>query len=228
MLAVFLIFSGTAYYIQNARLKLRAAAIVCGLILFGVLFVGGLSRFNRVAPETTAKEDIIGVFLKALTTDDQAAQLDGIKHLREMADPRIVPALDSLMARTRSDEVAEAIATALSQQKDPRAIPALRRAASGAYDFFLKLTIAEAQLHVGDNEGYRTLMDILKHDDAGYARHQASTLLEQWSGENFGYDPNLPAAANSSVLSRMEEWYSTTGSRAKIVDRHRQPAGRIP
>jgi zinc/manganese transport system permease protein len=225
MLGIFLIASSIVYYLQNAHLKIRAVGIVAGLVLFGILFIGGLNRFKKAAPETAAaKVDIVDMLLKELTTDNQASQLDGIRHLQEMRDPRIVPALDHLLFRSRSDEVVEAVVTAMTRQKDSRAIPALRKAAAGVYDFFLKLTIGEAQLHVGDNEGYRTLIDILKHDDAGYARHQASTLLEQWSGHKFGYDPNLPVAANSTGLAQMEDWYSKTGSRAKIVNRHQSPA----
>ena len=180
-----------------------------------------LNRFKKAAPETAAaKVDIVDMFLKELTTDNQASQLDGIRHLQEMRDPRIVPALDNLLFRSRSDEVIEAVVTAMSRQKDPRAIPALRKAAAGVYDFFLKLTIGEAQLNVGDAEGYATLINIMKEDDAGYARHQANELLQKRSGQKFGYNPDLPVAFNRAALTELEAWYAKTGSRAKIVGRH--------
>ncbi|MBP1611072.1 MAG: hypothetical protein H6Q04_3307 [Acidobacteria bacterium] len=217
MLAFFLVASSIVYYLQNARVKLRAAAVVAGLVIFGVLFFGSLSQFKKEVPqEASAKQDLVDMLLKELASDNQASQLDGLKHLQEMNDPRIVPALDSLLARTQSDEVVESTVTALSKQKDARAVPALRKAAAGTYDYFLKLTIAEAQLNVGDTEGFSTLMAILKKDDAGYARHQANDLFEAKSGRKFGYNPDMSAAANQHPLTEMSHWYSSTGSRLKL------------
>jgi zinc/manganese transport system permease protein len=214
MLGIFLIVSGIIYYIRNAPKKSRAMATVAGLTLLGILFLGGLNRFKKVAPEPTmAKLDVVEMFLKELTTDNRASQLDGISHLQVMKDSRIVPALDSLLVRTQSDEVVEAIATALSKLRDSRAIPTLRKAADGIYDYFLKLTIAEAQLNVGDHEGFHTLIGILEKDDAGYARHQAIDLFEKRSGQKFGYDPDASVAANEAALRKMKEWYSAAGSR---------------
>jgi zinc/manganese transport system permease protein len=217
MLGIFLIASSVVYYLRNSRFKLRAAATVAGLVLFGVLFLIGLGHFKKPTPTiAVAKSDIIAMFLKELTEDTQSSQLDGIKHLQEMNDPRIVPALDSLLVRTKSDEVVEAVATAMSRQKDSRAIPSLRKAAAGVYDYFLKLTIAEAQLSVGDNEGFATLIDILKEDDAGYARHQANELFEKKSGQKFAYTPDAPVSANTAALERMRKWYSETGNHLKM------------
>jgi hypothetical protein len=218
MLGIFLIASSIIYYIRNAHIKLRAVATVAGLLLFGILFIGGLNRFKKAAPEpAAAKVDVVDMFLKELTADDRAYQLDGITHLQEMRDSRIVPALDNLLVRTQSDEVVEAIVAALSKQKDSRAIPALRKAAAGIYDYFLKLTIAEAQLNVGDNEGFSTLIRILENDDAGYARHQAKDLIEKRSGQRFEYNPDAPVAANAAALRKMAEWYSEAGSRMRLT-----------
>jgi zinc/manganese transport system permease protein len=216
MLGIFLIASSIIYYIRNAHVKLRAVATVAGLALFGVLFIGGLNRFEKAAPEPAeTRVDVVDMFLKELNTDNQASQLDGIKHLQEMRDSRIVPALDNLLVRTQSDEVIEAIAAALSKQKDSRAMAALRKAAAGVYDYFLKLTIAEAQLNVGDKEGFSTLINILEKDDAGYARHKANDLLEKRSGQQFGYNPDAPVAANAAALRKMAEWYSSAKSRMR-------------
>jgi zinc/manganese transport system permease protein len=211
MLAIFLVISSIIYYLKHSSVKLRAIATVAGLIIFGVLFFGALDRFRKAAPqEAVAQTDMVNVFLKELAAEDQASQLDGLKHLQEMRDPRIVPALDTLLARTKSDEVVESAVLAISKQKDGRAIPALRKAAAGIYDYFLKLTIAEAQLNIGDTEGFSTLLAILKEDDAGYARHQANDLFAAKAGRKFGYDPNLSAEANRQALAEMDQWYSGT------------------
>lgn len=220
MLAFFLVASSIAYYLQNARMKLQATAIVAGMVVFGVLFFGSLDQFKKATPQAApAKPDLVDMFLKELASDNQASQLDALKHLQEMNDPRIVPALDSLLAHTQSDEVVESTVTAMSKQKDARAIPALRKAAAGIYDYFLKLTIAEAQLNVGDTEGYSTLIGILGEDDAGYARHQANKLLESRSGRRFGYNPDLPVAANRPSLKEMSDWYS------RDVNKHNSRTG---
>jgi zinc/manganese transport system permease protein len=213
MLGIFLITSSIIYYLQNARFRLRAAATVAGLILFSVLFLTGLGHFKKSTPaQAAAKPDIVDMFLKELTDENQASQMDGIKHLQELSDPRIIPALDNLLVRTKSDEVVEAAVTAMSRQKDSRSIPALRKAAAGVYDYFLKLTIAEAQLSVGDSEGFATLINILKEDDAGYARHQANELFEKKSGQKFGYNPDAPAASNRNALAKMAKWHSERSS----------------
>jgi len=220
MLGIFLIASSIVYYLQHSRDKLRAVSIVAGLTIFGVVFIGSLNHFKKAEMEApAAKTDIVNMFLRELITDNQSSQLDAVKHLQEMSDPRIIPALDALLARTSSDEVVEAVVTAISRQKDARAVPALRKAAGGIYDFFLKLTIAEAQLNLGDTEGYATLIGILKEDDAGYARHQASDLFEKRSGRVFTYNPDLPVAANSSALAQMREWYSTIGRHTKLQNK---------
>jgi zinc/manganese transport system permease protein len=217
MLAFFLVASSITYYLQHARIKLRAAAVVMGIVAFGVLFFGSLDQFKKATPQQpSAKADLVDIFLKELTSDNQASQLDALKHLQEMNDPRIVPALDSLLVRTQSDEVVESTVTALSKQKDARAIPALRKAAAGVYDYFLKLTIAEAQLNMGDTEGFSTLVSILREDDAGYARHQANDLFVAKSGGKFGYNPDAPANANQQALAEMSQWYSSIGRRLKF------------
>jgi zinc/manganese transport system permease protein len=209
MLGLFLASSSIFYYLLNAPSKLKALATVAGIIIFGILFLGGLGHFKKAVPAAAnLRPDIVDMFLKELSSEDKATQLDGIRHLAEMTDPRIVPALDSLLVRTSSDEVVEAIANAMRQQKDARAIPALRKAAAGIHDFFLKLTIAEAQLSVGDSEGFSTLIGILGEDDAGYARHQANELLETKSGQKFGYNPDLPVSANDPAIRKMHNWYS--------------------
>jgi zinc/manganese transport system permease protein len=213
MLGIFLVASSIAYYLQYAQAKLRAVAVVASLVLFGILFLAGLGQFKKAAPAAAApKPDLVQMFLKELDAGDVATQLDGIKHLEQMNDPRIVPALDRLISRTSSDEVVEAIANAMSSQKDARAIPALRKAAAGVYDYFLKLTIAEAQLNVNDAEGYSTLIDILQQDEAGYARHQANDLFMKKSGRDFGYNADLPVASNSQALAKMREWHAKNRS----------------
>ncbi len=212
MLGIFLVASGIVYYVQNARFKARAVAAVAGLTLCSIIFLTGLERFRKAAPAVpAAKPDVVDMFLKELAEDNQASQLDGIKHLQEMHDPRIAPAFGSLLSRSKSDEVVEAVATAIGRLKDPGAIPALRQAASGTFDYFLKLTIAEAQLNLGDPEGFTTLIRILGEDDAGYARHKANELFEKRSGRKFGYDPHSPASANAEALKEMTTWLSSVG-----------------
>jgi zinc/manganese transport system permease protein len=217
MLAIFLVVSSIAYYIHNSKTKLRAVGIVTALLLLGMVFFTGLGRFRKMPEEAAStKGDMMELFLKELSSNDQAAQLDGLKHMQQMKDARITPALSSLLAKSQSDEVVEAAAIALSKQKDARAIPALRKAADGTYDYFLKLTIAEAQLDIGDTQGFMTLIKILDQDDAGYARRKAIDALERKAGRKFDYNPESPAAANQIARQKIGDWYITIGSQLKL------------
>jgi zinc/manganese transport system permease protein len=207
MLAIFLVLSSIVYYVLHARARLRALANVAGMLLFGFVFMFGMGHFRKAeAGLTRPRAAPIDVLLNELTESEESHQMDGVTHLGDMHDPRIVPALAGLLARTRSEQVIEATVEALSKQKDPRAIPALRAAAQSDYDPFLKLTIARAQLATGDLEGYGTLLPILKNDEAGFARSQANELLESKASQKFGYDPEQPVAQNAAALRRIEAW----------------------
>jgi zinc/manganese transport system permease protein len=209
MLGLFLVASSVAYYIRNAPAKLRATANVAAMAGFAVVFFTGLSYFQKSAPVTAAAQlSAVDMLLNDLASDNEAHQLEGIRHLGDMHDPRIVPALSNVLTRTKSDQVVEAAAEALSRQKDPRAVPALRTAAETTVDHFLKLTIATAQLNLGDAQGFATLLHVLSEDEAGFARQQADELFERKSGQKFGYDPGRTVAENAAPLARMKDWYA--------------------
>lgn len=215
MLTAFLVVSGVVYYLWHAPVKSRALATVIAVSLLALLLVSGLSHFQKATPATAPKLAPVDLFLKQIQQPEESPQLDGASHLGDMRDPRIVPGLAALLSRTRSDQVVEAVVEALAKQRDPRAIPALRQAAQGKYDDFLKLSIARSQLASGDPEGFLSLIAILKNEDSGYARQQANELLEGKSGRRFGYDPSQSPAHNRAALQRIEQWWKTEGSRLK-------------
>jgi len=216
MLSLFLILSGIAYYIQHALDKGRAIANTVAMVGFAVLFFMTLSLFKKTEPtDGPSKLTPVDLLLNEVKQEDEARQLDGVTHLGEMHDPRIVPALTELLAHTQSEQVIEATVEALGKQRDPRAIPALQHVAQGNYDDFLKLSISKAQLALGDPDGFVTLIKILKSDEAGFARHQAIELLESKSGRKFGYNPDQPLDHNRVALQRIEEWWKKEGSRLK-------------
>ena len=214
MLGIFLIMSSIVYYIRHAPAPGRAVANVAAMVLFGVLFISGLAYFKKTVPaSSTPKGGPVDLLLNALAEDDEAHQLDAARHLGDMHDPRIVPALTNLLMRTKSEQVVEATVEALSKQQDPRAIPALRHAAQGKFDPFLKLSIARAQMALGDREGFATLIEILKNEEAAFARQQALELFQTQSGRKFGYDPEQSVAANAAAIERIEEWYRKEAGR---------------
>lgn len=212
MLALFLVISSISYYFKNAPSKMRALGTVTAIVLFTVLFFNGLSYFKKPVPKE-ARLAPIDLLLNELKDEEEAHQLDAISHLGDMHDPRIVPALTKVLQETKSEQVVETVTEALSKQRDPRAIPALRAAAKNHYDDFLKLTIAQAQLSVGDKEGFATLISILKSDEAGFARQQAIELLEKQTGRKFKYDPQKSVAENKDALKRIEDWWMKEGSK---------------
>ena len=214
MLGIFLIMSSIVYYIRHAPAPGRAVANVAAMVLFGVLFISGLAYFKKTVPaSSTPKGGPVDLLLNALAEDDEAHQLDAARHLGDMHDPRIVPALTNLLMRTKSEQVVEATVEALSKQQDPRAIPALRHAAQGKFDPFLKLSIARAQMTLGDKEGFATLIEILKNEEGAFARQQALELFQTQSGRKFGYDPEQSVAANAAAIERIEEWYRKEAGR---------------
>ena len=221
MLAVFLIGSSVTYYVRHAPGQLRAVANVAAMMVFGVAFLSGLAYFRKSAPVTAAvRQDAIEMLMTELNGDEEAHQLDAIRHLESMRDPRIVPALANVVKNSKSDQVVEAAVTALTKQKDPRAVPALRGAAQTTYDSFLELTIAKAQLTLGDPEGFATLIKIMKDDEAGFARQQASELLDSTSGRKWGYNAERSVPENAPALKNITEWYNREGSKMNL------PAGK--
>lgn len=209
MLAICLVVSSIVYYLRHAPNQIKAALQVSGMVLFAFLFFTGLTHFKKRSETPISRISAVDLLLNEIQKDEEAHQLDGVTHLAELKDPRIVPALVQLLSRTKSEHVVEAAVETLAKQKDPRAIPALRNAAKRDYDPFLKLTIAKAQLELGDDEGYATLIEILKNGEASpLARQQANELLEMQSGNKFGYDAQKSVAENKEALRKIEEWWN--------------------
>jgi zinc/manganese transport system permease protein len=207
MLGLFLVLSSIVYYLLHAPVKARAAANVAGIAAFSFIFFFALSYAKKSDPSVSVtKSPAVETLLEELKKGEEVHQLDAIAHLREMHDPKIVPALTDLLSRTQSHQVIEATVEALRKQKDPRAIPALQHAAQGNYDSFLKLAIAQAQLTLGDREGLSTLVGILKTDSAGLARQQANDQLERLAGKKFGYQPDKDVLQNRAALARIDAW----------------------
>ena len=212
MLGLFLVLSSIIYYIAHAPVKARAAANVAGIAAFAFIFFFGLSYAKKSDSSLpVAKPAAVGALLEELKKDEEVHQLDAIAHLAHLRDPNIVPALMELLARTQSQRVVEATVEALMKQKDPRAVPALQRAAQENYDSFLKLTIAQTQLALGDREGLSTLVNILKSDSAGLARQQANDQLEKVAGKKFSYQPDKDVQQNGAALARIDAWLNDEG-----------------
>src|SRR3990172_9084101 len=216
MLGLLLILSAIIYYIQHAPAKSRAVANVAAIVLFSILFFSGLSYFKKTDSSAVAsKLAPMDLLLNEVKTGEEAHQLDAIGRLTEMHDPRIVPALAELLSRTQSEQVVEATVEALRKPQDPRAVPALQLAARGNYDDFLRLSIAKAQLALGDREGFATLIKILKNDESVFARQQASETLEKQSERKFAYQPEKSVAQNEVALQKIDEWWTNEGSKLK-------------
>ncbi len=217
MLSLFLVVSAIVYYMHHAPAKGRAAANVAVLVASGILFFAGLSLFRKGESGALAsKVTPIDLLLNETKQEQESAQLDAVTHLGDMHDPRIVPALTALLAKTKSEQVVEAIVEALGKQRDPRAIPALRHAAQQNYDDFLKYSIARSQLVLNDPQGFDTLIKILKNDEGGFARQQANELLEAKAGRKFGYRPDQPVAANRAALERIKAWWKAERSARRM------------
>ncbi len=212
MLGICLILASLVYYLRSAPNKGRAVANVAALLLFSFVFFSGLSAFRKPTPAAPhAKAESIDHLLNELREGEAVHQLDAIAHLKQMRDPKIAPAVADLLRRNPSEQIVEALVEVLKHQNDPGAVAALREAAKANYDSFLKLSIAQAQLELGDREGLATLLAILKSDGAGLARQQANDLLEKLSGKKFGYQAEKDAQQNASTLASIDAWLTSEG-----------------
>ncbi|MFQ5684151.1 MAG: iron chelate uptake ABC transporter family permease subunit [Candidatus Binatia bacterium] len=213
MLGLFLILSGVIYYIRHAPRTGQAIANVTAITLFSVLFFLGLSYFKKTTPSViSARRPSIDLLLDELKKGAEVHQLDALAHLGTLHDARIVPALTDLLSETHSTRIVEAAVKVLKRQKDPRALPALRRLAQEDFDNFLKLSIAQTQLALGDGEGIATLIKVLKTDGANFARRQASELLEEVSGKKFAYESEKSVMQNRAALLKVEKWWKNQRS----------------
>jgi zinc/manganese transport system permease protein len=212
MLGILLILSSLIYYLRHASNIGRAVANVAVLLLVSLGFFSGLSAFRKSTPVTMApRAASIDHLLNELKEGEPVHQLDALAHLKGMHDAKITPALADLLARNPSEQIVESAVELLKEQNDPRAVPALRQAAQGNHDSFLKLSIAEAQMTLGDREVFATLLAILKSDGAGLARQQASDLLEKLSGKKFGYHAEKEVQQNGSALASIDAWLKSEG-----------------
>ena len=218
MLGAFLILAGIIYYLLQAPGKARALANIAALAAVCAFFFLGLSTLKKPVPPATAAPETASVdhLLQELKTGEAVHQLDALSHLRELNSPKIGPALADVLMRDLSDQVVEAVVDALKEKQDARAVPALRHAAQGNYDAFLKLSIAEAQLASGDGEGFVTLAGILRSDGASLARQRASELLEKKAGKKFGYDAGKDLQQNGAALASIESWLKNEGKTLKL------------
>ena len=212
MLGIVLILASMVYYLRSAPNKGRAVANVAALLVFSFIFFAGLSAFRKSTPAAMLpKTASIDQLLEELKEGQGVHQLDAIAHLKEMRDPKIAPALADLLMRNPSEQIVEAAVEVLKKQNDPRAVSALRHAAQGNYDSFLKLSIAQTQLALGDRQGFSTLVAILKSEGPGLARQQASDLLEKLAGKKFGYQAEKDIQQNGTVLATIDVWLNSEG-----------------
>lgn len=205
-LASALILSGVIYYVSHSEARARSVLNVALMLTFGFIFFGTLSYFRKAAPRETSASSATDILLDELKEDEPAHQIDAISHLRDVNDPRIVPALAGLLLRTDSEQVVEIVAEVMGRKKDAQAAPALRAALKKDYDPFLKLTLAKALLDMNDSNGYGALIEILKNDDAGLARSHALDLIKAGSGQEFGFDTGKTAAENKAAVDKIERW----------------------
>lgn len=215
-LALFLLTSGTMYYVRHAQNAVRAIAHVSLGLVVGIAFFTTLDYFKKTVPQqSAAATSPIDLLMNELKSDDTAGQLDAVSHLGDMDDPRIVPALTELLIKADSEQVVEAIAEALTKKKDSRAAPALKTALKKDYDPFLKLSLARALVELKDTAGFDALISILKNEDAGFARSQALDIIRGKAGQDFGYNPERSVAENRAALERLDRWRKQGASAAR-------------
>ena len=206
-LTSFLILSGLAYFVHRAENRSKAVGWVSLMLVSAVVFFSTLSEFRKVvAQPPDGLDSPAAILLDELVNGDISGRLDAISLLVDVDDPRVVPALAGLLGETSSEQVVEAIAWVFSNRGDPRAAPALWKAVEQDYDPFLELSIAEALVACGDNAGYRVMLEILRDEEAGFARAQAIERVAEAAGDDFGYQSELGVEQNRSALEAIDAW----------------------
>ena len=206
-LTSFLILSGLAYFVYRAENRSRAVGWVSVMLVSAVLFFSTLSEFRKVvAQQPDSLDSPTDILLDELVNGDLSGRLDAISLLVDVDDPRVLPALAGLLGETSSEQVVEAITRVFSARGDPGAAPALWEAVERDYDPFLDLSIAEALVACGDNAGYRIVLEILRDQEAGFARVQAIELIAEAAGDDFGYQSELGVEQNRSALDAIDAW----------------------
>ena len=206
-LTSFLILSGLAYFVHRAENRSKAVGWVSLMLVSAVLFFSTLSEFRKVvAQQPDGLDSPADILLDELVNGDISGRLDAISLLVDVDDPRVVPALAGLLGETSSEQVVEAIARVFSNRGDPRAAPALWKAVERDSDPFLELSIAEALVACGDNGGYRIMLEILRDEEAGFARAQAIERVAEAAGDDFGYQSELGVEQNRSALEAIDAW----------------------
>lgn len=221
--AVALAVSGVVRYVKRAPQALPALARVgAGAgVLAAVVFGSYLVRKPAEAGHPAHHDREFDQLLEEIRSDDENRQLHAIDHFLSEPDPHAVPPLLELLEKTKSDRVIEHLAATLGKLGDPRAAPALRRAADRpGVDAALRLVVAEKILELKDRSGLDILLALVQDASAPpFPRAKGLGLFERMTGRSFGYK----VGGDPRKLEAMRGWWKEHGDHI----RWRESTGRF-
>jgi zinc/manganese transport system permease protein len=176
-----LIAAGLVHYVTAhehsgvAVKRLVAGMAIAALAIWGTTFLRKEERHEHGPEDTFTK------LAQALKSDNDTQVLQALDHIRDMKeqDRHFVGPVLEVVKRTRSDQVLDHAAEALSRLDDPAAIPALKEAATRDLDAELLVHLARAILDLRDPGGFAVLIRVLDSGPPEFARKEAVELFQE-------------------------------------------------
>ena len=179
-----LIAAGIVHYLTShersgvAVRRLLAGGAVVAVAIWGTTYLRKHDDHEHVAEDTFSR------LSAALQSDNDTQVLKALDHIIEMKehDVHFVEPVVAVLKRTKSDTVLDHAAEALSRLGDPKALPALKEAATRDLDDELKVHVARAILDLRDPAGFGILIQVLDSNPKGFVRAEALELIEERTG----------------------------------------------
>jgi len=148
--------------------------------------------------------------IEAMETLRGADLVADIEFLGGVVRRPAVPALRESLSAHRSARVRAGCAQALGRGQDPRAVPALWRAAEHDPNAGVRLTAGYNLCLFRDARGLGVLVGGLSSDDSTH-RKDAHDGLRSLTGKDFGYDPMGDPPDRATAAARWSAWLRETG-----------------
>ncbi|MDJ0974292.1 MAG: HEAT repeat domain-containing protein [Planctomycetota bacterium] len=151
---------------------------------------------------TPATQAAIDEVLVALPGTRGAERLQLAERLMGYGEP-VLPRLIELLEH-EDEDMRLLAAWLLGRWKDPRTLDALDRAQADRHEG-VRFEAATALVRAGDARGMRTLVDGLVHSDPRI-RSRSINVLEQVTGERFGYRADDHPHERRAAVARWTSW----------------------
>lgn len=178
-----LVLSGIIHHVASSQ----HSGMAVGRLLAGgavvALAVWGTTFLRKHDEHEHGPEDAYTRLVEALKSDNDTQVLQALDHILKEKDKHFVGPVIDVVKRTKSDQVLEHAAAALSHLDSPEAVAVLKEAAGRDLDADLQVHLARAILDLHDPAGFGLLIKVLDSEPSRIARDEALQLIEERSGQ---------------------------------------------